>query len=520
MTPRSHFPRALLLPLLAVALVFSFAGGPAQADNPTDLADVIAQESAEQALETVQDLLEAAPAATNGTPSTTSSEGGQHGVAGEHGIDLTVALRDLAVARDDLPPHLQDDAGRLLARPNPNDPAGGVECSAGSGLPCYGAVPEAPAVCGGGICVHSVASGPHLAAAGVPNLVLGVVQEVAARYAAAGYRAPVGDGATGGNGTNVFDVYLADLGELGLYGYCTTDQRPGGHVTAPAYCVLDNDYSTAQYGPTPGPLPNLKVTAAHEYFHAVQFAYDVNEEGWLMEATAVWAEDEIYDDIDDNRQYLRGGPLAYPAESMDARRGLGPYGAWIFFKFLGERFPDVNGPGGMPVVVRDVWDRAAGEGTARQALEGALAPRGTDLRRQFGWFSAANRRPAAWYSEGAAYAPSPLWRKVKLSGKRRSVSDKVSLRHLSSRTIRLKSKLGGKARVRVKVDVNSRGSGGYALVTVKKKRKAPVTKAIKLNRKGDKTKSYPFGKKVRWIEVTLVNAGQQDKKARISATVR
>ena len=55
---------------------------------------------------------------------------------------------------------------------------------------------------------------------------------------------------------------------------------------------------------------------------------------------------------------------------------------------------------------------------------------------------------------------------------------------------------------------------------MKKKRKAPVTKAIKLNRKGDKTKSYPFGKKVRWIEVTLVNAGQQDKKARISATVR
>ena len=51
----------------------------------------------------------------------------------------------------------------------------------------------------------------------------------------------------------------------------------------------------------------LQVTAAHEYFHLVQFGYDINEDGWIMESTATWAEDEVFDSINDNAQYLREG---------------------------------------------------------------------------------------------------------------------------------------------------------------------------------------------------------------------
>jgi hypothetical protein len=47
--------------------------------------------------------------------------------------------------------------------------------------------------------------------------------------------------------------------------------------------VLDDDYSTSQF-PDP-PLVSLDVTAAHEFFHAVQFAYDYFEDSWLMEGT-------------------------------------------------------------------------------------------------------------------------------------------------------------------------------------------------------------------------------------------
>ncbi|MBM7516318.1 MXAN_6640 family putative metalloprotease [Nocardioides nitrophenolicus] len=525
MPRRSHFPfiglplPLLLSALLAALLAVPFLGAAAQADDtvpappagvavPVDVDDT-AQETAEQALATVQDIVETAP---TGTPET--------------GADLTMALRDLALTRDDLPAGLQDDAARLLARPGtgyrPPPGSGGIECTNGSGLPCYTA-PEATPECGGNICVHYVASSSDASSQAWAQQVRSVMTNVASRYVAAGYRTPVGDGAVGqaaggtGNGANVFDVYLADLGKRGLYGYCTTDQRVAGHVTAAAYCVLDNDY--AEFGPVPGPIGNLQVTAAHEYFHAVQFAYDVNEDTWLLEATATWAEDEVYPDINDNRQYLKGGPLGQPAQPMDHRQGLAPYGAWIFFKYLSEHFPAANGPGGMPVVVRDIWDLAAGPANARQAINAALAARGTDLRTQFGWFAAANRRPAQNYAEGAAYPRAKLWRGAKLSTSRRSVSDSVELRHLASRTIRFKSKVRGKAHLRVHVNGPSRKKGGYVLVTIKKKGQVPLTKLVKINRKGDKTKRYQFGKKVQWVEITFANSGKKDATAKVSATV-
>jgi len=529
MPRRSHFPFIGLLFSLLVALVMVPAlGSAAQADPVAPAAPVApvvpvaavdgtdpAQDEAEQALETVQEILE--PTASPTAPPAVPAEG----------ADLTMALRDLAVTREDLPKALQDDAARLLARPGTlaRPPGGGIECTPGSGLPCYNGVPETTPECSTtGICVHFVESGPEASTRSWARDVLGVMTHVAERYTRAGYRPPGGDGANGslpaavGNGPNVFDVYLADLGARGLYGYCTTDQRVAGHVTAPAYCVLDNNY--AEYGPGPAPDDILRVTAAHEYFHAVQFAYDVNEDGWLMEATATWAEDEVYDHINDNRQYLRGGPLGQPAQPLDHRRGIAPYGAWIFFKYLSERFPAVNVPGGMPTVVRDVWTLAAGPANARQAVGAALAARGTDLRTQFGWFAAANRRPALHYSEGAFYPRASLWRRAKLTNARRSASDSASLKHLSARTFRFKSKVSGKARLRVHVDGPPRKKGGYVLVTIKRKGQAPVTKKVKINRLGDKTKGFAFGKRVRWVEITVTNAGKRDRRIAVSARVR
>ena len=72
--------------------------------------------------------------------------------------------------------------------------------------------------------------------------------------------------------------------------------------------MLDNDYSRREF-PTNTPLENMHVTAAHEYFHAVQFAYDFFEDGWFMEATATWAEDELFDTVNDNVNYLPIGQL-------------------------------------------------------------------------------------------------------------------------------------------------------------------------------------------------------------------
>ena len=543
MTPRSRFPRAALLvpSLLTALLVVPLLGAAAQAETgapaapvalspgesgdpgapldpsdpvpPTDSAPPVdPQAHAEEALETVQSLIDPAnPTGPADPDSTTDSN------------DLTLALADLATSRDDLPKSLRAEAARLLARPNPNDPTGGMECRPDSGLPCYKTGEAAPR-CADSICVHYVTTTGDKATTQWADQVLREMRYVKDRYLQAGYRRPVGDGANGtrvplaaGNGTNVFDVYLADLGSYGYYGYCTTDGRVSGHRTAPAYCVLDNDYATAQFGTRRTALQNLQVTAAHEYFHAVQFAYDVGEERWMMEATATWAEDELYDNINDNRQYLRYGPLRRPAQSLtSAGNGLGNYGAWIFFRFLSERYPARSG--GMPVIVRDIWTRAAGATTARAALNRTLKARHTELRKQFGWFAAWNRRPGAYYSEGAAYRAAPLWRKYRLT-MGRSVTARATINKMASRTVRYKSPLQRAARLRVGVDVNSRASGGFALVTIKKKNKAPVTTRIKINAKGDKRVVYPFGRNVQWVEINLSNAGNKNRAAKISARV-
>ena len=41
------------------------------------------------------------------------------------------------------------------------------------------------------------------------------------------------------------------------------------------------------------------MTAAHEFFHAIQAAYDWGEDWWLTEGTAAWIKDEVYDDLNE-----------------------------------------------------------------------------------------------------------------------------------------------------------------------------------------------------------------------------
>ena len=145
--------------------------------------------------------------------------------------------------------------------------------------------------------------------------------------------------ATNDGGSALLDVYLVDIGGDGLYGYCASDDPHLDPPTATGTCRRTVSSTTtttfSQFG-YPDPMRPLKVTAAHEFFHAVQFAYDIGEDGWLMESTATWMEEHVYDPINDNRQYLATSPLAQPLIPLDRTRGLRVYGAWIFWQFLTE----------------------------------------------------------------------------------------------------------------------------------------------------------------------------------------
>ena len=90
------------------------------------------------------------------------------------------------------------------------------------------------------------------------EIVLDTTIHVHDTYVDAGYRSPKGDGSRGG-GSNKTDIYIADIGDDGLYGYCTSDQEipTRGPFDARAYCVLDDDYAATEF-PTNTALENLQ----------------------------------------------------------------------------------------------------------------------------------------------------------------------------------------------------------------------------------------------------------------------
>ena len=146
----------------------------------------------------------------------------------------------------------------------------------------------------------------------------------------------------------------------GLYGYCTSDDphiQPGSsyqYYDVSAYCVMDNNYGTNEF-PSGTPQSNFKATGAHEYFHAVQFAYDVGEDAWFMEGTATWMEDEVFDEVNDGLQFLFTSQLRrpqVPLDLSDTSTGY-VYGAWIWFRYLSELLGD-------PAVIRESWELADG----------------------------------------------------------------------------------------------------------------------------------------------------------------
>ncbi|MGA8258506.1 MAG: MXAN_6640 family putative metalloprotease, partial [Nocardioides sp.] len=422
---------------------------------------------------------------------------------------------DLAVARPDLARPARSEADRLLARPTDgaNDPRGDAYSTA-----------EATPICSEVVCVHYVTTTGDKPAAGdlnsdgVPDyaaLTLATATYVHQTYVGAGYRAPKSDGNRGGDAR--VDVYLKDIGKFGLYGYCATDnENIPANRDVPAYCVVDNDYASNEF-PDNTPRENLEVTLAHEYFHAVQFGYDYGEDAWFMEATATWAEDEVFDDVNDNVQYLSDSPMTRPSTSMDQFTRSFHYGTWIFFRHLTEQLPQKTGA--MPSLVREMWELADdGPGGkdrySLQAIKQAVAKRGVSLTEAFASFAQANRMPGRSYTEGKSskYPGSKLDRSTKLTQRRRTAPPyTVDLDHLTSSTIRYVAGIGlGQRgwRLRIDVDLSSVKRRTAAVVTIFKKGGAPQVRSLALSASGEGSLVTKFSnRKVSAVEVTLVNAG-------------
>ena len=103
-----------------------------------------------------------------------------------------------------------------------------------------------------------------------------------------------------------YDIYIKDMGQ-GYYGVNYLDIDSLGNNTGSTYIFIDNEYEENEYYTTG--IEAMKITVAHEYFHAIQRSYRTqfnSETLYLYEMSSTWIEDVIYPDIDD---YIDSGWL-------------------------------------------------------------------------------------------------------------------------------------------------------------------------------------------------------------------
>ncbi len=434
-------------------------------------------------------------------------------------VSPTLALRDLAVHADQLVGADRQVANALLARPNDANSRtdvgiavwdGNEAAKSASGGGCSTAVP---------VCVHWTNTGndaPPLADANANQVPDWVETTIAAmedvwtfEVDTLGYRPPLTDerGSIDNDGVN-FDVYLSNIGTKGYYGYCTLDDsrlKDGyRYFDFASYCVLDNDFSHREF-PTHAPSENLQVTAAHEFFHAVQFAYDAFEDRWFMEGSAAWIEDEVFDSVNDNRQYLFTSQFRKPAAPLDTSRGLSVYGGWGFLRFLSEKF-------GVDVIKR-AWERVDGSpaGPDDYSLQGLarVVNRHGDFHRVLGDFGVVINEPSAFLSEGSQFPSATkdrfaLGRRGASTGWQRYVLDHTSYAPIE---IRPKSSVPSDARLKITINAPGRATDPEARVmVVRDNGSVRSVTAVKLDRHGDGTANVPFApSSISHIVVSLAN---------------
>lgn len=201
----------------------------------------------------------------------------------------------------------------------------------------------------------------------------------------------------GGDGR--YDVYILDIG-ASIAGYTGPEQVTSGRIL-PSYIVVDNDFAGVK-STLDEALELLKATAAHELFHATQFAYDVNEDIYWLEQSAVWMEEQVFDEVNDYYNYLSNfsGFLSEPWVSLDTRNGQHEFAGVLWPLFLSEEY----GVG----IIRSIWENAVTV-QSLDAMEQVLTSRNSTLPEAFQEFTVWNAitgvrgNPALSYEEGAQF---------------------------------------------------------------------------------------------------------------------
>ncbi len=205
-----------------------------------------------------------------------------------------------------------------------------------------------------------------------------------------GWPAPPSDEGQHGGSVH-YDIYLIDLiggGEDAL-GITTPLSIVGDNPNSPeeeeyaatSYISVDNDFDDTGEDP----ISLMRTTVAHEFHHAVQFGYDVNDShNWVYEATASWIETVVTPADEDATGYVEYA-YQYPELCFgtidDPEQGSLQYGEWTFLQFMADAY-------GMSSI-QAYW-RNIGKFEGFEALEQTLASYGSNVPESIGLYRTKN----------------------------------------------------------------------------------------------------------------------------------
>jgi hypothetical protein len=199
-------------------------------------------------------------------------------------------------------------------------------------------------------------------------------------------------------GDQLYDVYLSEYTGL------TTPEDPSdqypGRPAYTSYIQLGHDLRTSRYPDDPFPL--LRVLSAHELFHAIQFSYrafSADLTSWWFESSARWAEEKVFDDVNDLYYDIRFY-LSNSHRSLYKTNGHFIYGAWLFPEYLDQNYGHA--------FIRKCWEYFADFDFSMAAIQYAFMDNGINPSYAYcqhavwNYFTGPNYMPG-FYEEGADF---------------------------------------------------------------------------------------------------------------------
>lgn len=184
---------------------------------------------------------------------------------------------------------------------------------------------------------------------------------------------PPAPGDNGAGGDDLYDFYIEDLPN-GLYG-ATTPEASLGNGRSTAYTEIDNDFAVSEGYYTFG-IEAAKVTAAHEYHHAIQIGNYINrysQDGFYYEITSTAMEEFTFDEVNDYYFYMRNY-FNHPELTLSQFNG---YDLAILNIFFAKEFDHK--------FLRRIWELMI-TNRAIEAIALAAAERGSTIGYEFNQF--------------------------------------------------------------------------------------------------------------------------------------